>query len=62
MGGEDKFIDGNITRAEYTPEQIILRAHAKCRPQHITTTLDGVTYPAVRIANKYYVPNRNKRE
>ena len=41
VGNDDKFLDGNIQRADEDKEQLILRANAPGKPSYITTTVDG---------------------
>ena len=60
VGNDDKFLDGNIQRADEDKEQLILRANAPRKPQHITVTVDGTAYKAVQVADKFYIPDRTK--
>ena len=52
ISNDEKFLDGNISRADYNSEQVILRANAKGKPEYITQSVDGVTYKAVKVAEK----------
>ena len=58
VGNDDKFLDGNIQRADEDKEQLILRANAPGKPSYITTTVDGTAYKAVQVADKFYIPDR----
>ncbi len=60
VGNDTKFMDGNINRANADSEQLILRANAKGKPEYITQTVNGVTYKAVKVADKIYIPDRTK--
>lgn len=57
VGNDTKFLDGNINRAEPDSEQLILRANAKGKPEYMTQRLDGITYKAVKVADKIYIPS-----
>lgn len=48
VGNEGTFSDGNISRAEYEPDKMILRACAKGEPQYKAGN--------VEVEGKYYKP------
>jgi hypothetical protein len=58
---DEKFIDINIEKAEADTEHIILRAEAKDKHEPVTQTIDGVAYQAIKVADKIYIPDRDKR-
>lgn len=58
VGTADKFLNGNIPRAPENAERLLLRANAKGTPIYTTQTIDCVTYTAVKVADKIYVPDR----
>lgn len=58
VSSADKFLDGNIPRAPENTEKLLLRANAKGKPEYVTQAIDGVTYTAVKVADKFYVPDR----
>ena len=60
VGNDEKFLDVNISHAEPNGEQVILRANAKGKPEYVTQTIDGVTYKAVKVADKIYIPDRTQ--
>ncbi len=60
VGAESKFADGNLSRIVENTEKIVLRANAKGKPEYVTQTVDGVTYTAVKVADKVYVPDRSQ--
>ena len=60
VGNESKFTDGNIDRIEENSEKIFLRANADGKPEYITQTVNGVTYKAVKVADKVYIPDRTQ--
>ncbi len=60
VGGESKFTDGNLSRIVENTEKVVLRANAKGKPEYVTQTIDGVTYKAVKVADKVYVPNKGQ--
>ena len=57
---EEKFLDVNIEKVYDEPKQMILRATAKGKPQTVTYTLNGVTYKALRVGEKLYIPDRSE--
>ncbi len=59
VANDTKFLDGNIGKVEYDASHIALRATAKGLPKYTTYTLDGITYKAIKVADKIYVPDRN---
>ena len=59
VANDTKFLDGNIGKVEYDANHIALRATAKGLPKYTTYTLDGITYKAIKVADKIYVPDRN---
>ena len=58
VSNADKFLDGNIPRAPENAQKLLLRSNAKGKPEYMTQTIDGVTYKAVKVADKFYVPDR----
>lgn len=55
----DNIIDINIAPAEQNSENLILRATADGKPQYINQVVNGITYKAIKVANKIYIPNKN---
>lgn len=60
VGNEDKFLNGNIDRAEEEPEKLILRATAPGKPEYTSLEQNGVSYRAVQVKNKVYVPDKTQ--
>lgn len=60
VSAADKFIGGNIDRIPENADQLSLRAIAKGMPVYVTQEVDGVTYKAVKVADKFYVPNKKE--
>ncbi len=56
--GDDKFLDGNIQRAEYDNEKMILIATQKGKPSYVDYEIDGTQYKAVVVDGNIYVPDR----
>ncbi len=52
------FLDGNMDRAEYDKEKVILRATEKGKPDYVPYEMDGVTYKAIKVGACIYVPDR----
>ncbi len=55
----ENLIDINIESIGEDKNNLILRAHAKGKPKYITQIINGVTYNAVKVADKIYIPNKN---
>ncbi len=55
VGNDGKFIDGNIYHIDENSEKVFLRANADVKPEYVTLTIDGVTYKAVKVADKIYI-------
>jgi hypothetical protein len=55
VSNSDQFLDINIEPIKEDIKHIILRATADGRPETIEQKIDGVTYKAVKVANKIYV-------
>lgn len=58
VAAADKFSDGNIDRIDKNAEQLSLRAIAHGKPEYTTQEIDGLTYKAVKVAEKVYVPDK----
>ena len=57
----EKIIDINIKPSQEDKEHIILRANADGKPEYINQTIDGITYKAVKVGDKIYIPNKEER-
>ena len=53
-------MDGNIDRIDENSEKIFLRANADGEPEYVTQTINGITYKAVKVADKIYIPDRTQ--
>lgn len=58
VSDDTQFLDGNISRLTEETDKYVLRANAKGRPEYIDKTIDGVTYKAVKVGNRYYIPEK----
>ena len=58
VGNDTKFMDGNIDRIDEDGEKMFLRANAKGKPEYTTQSINGITYKAVKVADKIYIPDR----
>jgi len=56
----ENMLDVNIEKIENDKEHIFLRATADGKPEYINQNIDGVTYKAIKVANKIYIPNKEK--
>ena len=53
----ENIIDININQVEEDKEHIILRANADGKPEYVNHTIDGITYQAIKVADKLYIVN-----
>lgn len=53
-----QFLDGNISRLTEETDKYVLRANAKGKPEYINKTIDGITYKAIQVGDKYYIPQK----
>ena len=56
---EEQIIDINIEKPDIDKDNIILRATADGKPEYVEQTINGITYKAVKVADKIYIPNKN---
>lgn len=56
----ENILDINIEQAEEDNNHIILRATADGQPKYLEQTIDGITYKAIKVADKIYIPNMNE--
>ena len=54
VSNSEKFIDLNIEPIGEDKEHIILRAIAEGKPEYANQIVDGVTYKAIKIADRIY--------
>ena len=58
VSSDEQFIDINIDKlTEEEPDKFILRAHADGKPEYLQQNVGGVTYKAVKVGDKMYIPN-----
>lgn len=58
VSSDEQFIDINIDKlTEEEPDKFILRAHADGKPEYLQQNVGGVTYKAVKVGDKIYIPN-----
>ena len=60
VNNNDTFLDVNFEKVYDVTSQIILRATAKGSPESITHTLSGVTYKALKVNDKIYIPDKSE--
>ena len=56
---EEQIIDINIENPKIDNENLLLRATADGKPKYVEQTINGITYKAVKVADKIYIPNNN---
>ena len=62
VDSSDRFLDGNIKPPKTEPDYVILRACQYGKPQETIYSENGITYKAIQIDKKVYVPNRDIRK
>lgn len=60
VGNAEKFSDGNITKIPQAPDNLIIRATAKGKPEYTTQEIDGVIYKAVKVSSRFYAPDKTQ--
>ena len=50
----------NIEPAQQDNEHIILRANADDKPEYVEQTINGITYKAIKVADKMYIPKKEQ--
>ena len=60
VSNDEKFLDVNISKANVDDDHIILRANADGKPKETTYTIDGITYKAIKVGDKIYIPDKEK--
>jgi len=60
VSGDEKFLDGNIQKTAPDPDRFILRAYAKGMPGKVYFDHNGITYHAVKVGEKIYIPDRGR--
>lgn len=58
VSNSESFKDVNIEPIEEDAKHIVLRATDEGNPEYIYQVIDSVTYKAVKVADKTYVPNK----
>lgn len=59
VANDTKFLDGNIDKVDYDQKHLFLQATAKGLPKYTVYITDGITYKAIKVADKIYVPDRS---
>ena len=54
----DSFLDVNIPRVNPCSDKLYLRAFDFGSPKYLIVTINSLTYNAVQVNDKIYVPNR----
>ena len=57
---QEQMLDINIELAPQDNEHIILRANADDKPEYLTQIINGITYKAIKVADKMYIPDRTQ--
>ena len=57
-GTVDTFLGGKVKPPKNFPENVILRACQYGEPQETNFTINGVSYRAIKVNQKIYIPDR----
>lgn len=57
---QEQMLDINIEPAPQDNEHIILRANADGKPENITYELNGISYRAIKVGDKIYIPDKEQ--
>ena len=60
VSSSEKFLDGSIPKRSCDNDNIYIRAEHNGRPQDTILTVNGVTYKALKVGDKIYVPDKTK--
>ena len=61
VGDSNKFMEVDLRPVEVDTEKMALRAEMDGRPIETTATVRGVTYRAIMVEGKKYIPNKFAR-
>jgi len=61
VSSDEKFLDGNILKSEKVLGRLYLCAHIAGKHENITLEHAGSVYRAVKVADKHYIPDRDRR-
>ena len=56
VGNADKFLDGNFDKLDRPSSKMALRATAEGEPIRTTYTFNGISYNAIQVGEKIYIP------
>ena len=56
----ENMLDINIDKIQEDNEHIFLRANADGKPETITQAINGITYKAIKVADKIYIPDNTQ--
>jgi hypothetical protein len=62
VSNDARFLDGSITKTEREINKIVLRAYSTGKPENTTHLIDGVTYYAIKVDGKIYIPDKEKKQ
>ena len=57
VSDDEQFIEGNIPILSNQTDKFVLRAYANGKPEYLQQNVGGVTYKAVKVGDKIYIPN-----
>ena len=60
VGTPDKFIDGNLPKLNEPSTKMTLRATAEGEPVQTTYEFNSMTYKAIQVGDKVYIPDNTK--
>lgn len=54
----ENVLDINIDKVQEDNEHIFLRANCDNKPEEIIQVINGITYKAIKVVDKIYIPNK----
>lgn len=60
VSDSNKFLNGNMTWTDCDKNNLVVRATCDGRPKETTFTVEGITYKALKVGNKIYIPDKTK--
>ena len=60
VGNDEKFLDGEISKVEEVTDKYILRAEQSGKPTNVAYSYKDLTYVAIKVGDKLYIPDATK--
>jgi len=60
VSNDEKFLDVNINKVKEDKDHMMLQITATGMPEYINYIINNVTYKAIKVADKIYIPNKEQ--